>query len=61
MRPVAMVPTSWSEPAGPIVGDDAKHRTLRAWLGDTGLQRQATPIKTETAGALARTTAGSFG
>ena len=40
MNPVAVVPTSWSEPAAPIVGDEAMHRMLRAWLAETGLQLQ---------------------
>ena len=38
MNPVAVVPASWSEPAAPIVGDEAMHRMLRAWLAETGLQ-----------------------
>jgi uncharacterized membrane protein YvlD (DUF360 family) len=41
MNPVAVVPTSWREPAAPIVGDEAMHRVLRAWLAETGLQPQA--------------------
>jgi len=41
MHPVAVVPTSWSEPTAPIVGDEAMHRTLRAWLAETGLQMKA--------------------
>jgi hypothetical protein len=32
-----VVPVSWSQPAEPIVGDEAMHRTLRAWLTETGL------------------------
>ena len=41
MKPVAVVPTSWSEPTAPIVGDEAMHHTLRAWLAETGLQLKA--------------------
>jgi uncharacterized membrane protein YvlD (DUF360 family) len=37
MRPLAVVPVSWSQPAEPIVGDEAMHRTLRGWLTETGL------------------------
>jgi hypothetical protein len=40
MNPVAVVPTSWSEPPNPIVGDEAMHRMLRAWLAETGLRPQ---------------------
>ncbi len=40
MRPVAVVPASWSEPAVPIVGDEAMHRTLRDWLAESGLHPQ---------------------
>ena len=36
-EPFALVPTSWSEPEGPIVGVRAMHDTLRAWLSETGL------------------------
>jgi uncharacterized membrane protein YvlD (DUF360 family) len=41
MNPVAVVPTSWSEPSAPIVGDEAMHHMLRAWLAETGLRTQA--------------------
>jgi uncharacterized membrane protein YvlD (DUF360 family) len=37
MRPVAVVPASWSQPAEPIVGDEAMHHALRGWLTETGL------------------------
>jgi uncharacterized membrane protein YvlD (DUF360 family) len=37
MRPVAVVPAAWSQPAEPIVGDEAMHHMLRAWLTETGL------------------------
>jgi len=38
MHPMAVVPASWSEPAEPIVGDEAMYRMLRSWLVETGLQ-----------------------
>ena len=38
MNPVAVVPTSWSEPSAPIVGDEAMHRMLLAWLAESGLR-----------------------
>ncbi len=31
-RPFAVIPSSWSEPAGPIVGVEAMHDALREWL-----------------------------
>ena len=37
-RPFALVPTSWSEPDGPIVGVRAMHEKLRGWLVETGLE-----------------------
>lgn len=37
-QPFALVPTSWSEPEGQIVGVRAMHQTLRAWLNETGLE-----------------------
>jgi hypothetical protein len=37
-RPFALVPSAWSEPAGPIVGVRAMHDTIRGWLADTGLE-----------------------
>jgi uncharacterized membrane protein YvlD (DUF360 family) len=37
MKPVAVVPASWTQPAEPIIGDEAMHRMLRAWLTETGL------------------------
>jgi len=36
-RPFALVPASWSEPEGPIVGVRAMHDAIRAWLTETGL------------------------
>jgi hypothetical protein len=35
-RPFAVVPAEWSEPPGPIVGVEAMHRCLAAWLAETG-------------------------
>jgi uncharacterized membrane protein YvlD (DUF360 family) len=35
MKPFAVVPTDWSEPARPIVGVEAMHETLRDWLADS--------------------------
>ncbi|HEY6770858.1 MAG TPA: phage holin family protein [Solirubrobacterales bacterium] len=37
-RPFALVPASWSEPDGPIVGVRAMHDALRGWLAETGLE-----------------------
>ncbi len=37
-RPFALIPSSWSEPAQPIVGVRAMHDALRNWLGETGLE-----------------------
>ena len=37
-RPFALVPTSWTEPDGPIVGVRAMHEKLRGWLVETGLE-----------------------
>jgi len=34
--PFALVPSAWSAPAAPIVGVEAMHRQLRAWLVETG-------------------------
>ncbi len=36
MHPFAVVPASWSEPAGPIVGVRAMHDALRGWLEESG-------------------------
>lgn len=36
-RPFALVPSSWSEADGPIVGAEAMHRALGSWLSETGL------------------------
>ncbi len=36
MHPFAVVPSSWSEPAAPIVGDEAMFAMLRAWLAESG-------------------------
>jgi uncharacterized membrane protein YvlD (DUF360 family) len=36
-QPFALVPASWSEPDGPIVGVRAMHDALRGWLTETGL------------------------
>jgi uncharacterized membrane protein YvlD (DUF360 family) len=61
MNPVAVVPASWSQPAEPIVGDEAMHRTLRAWLTETGLGMKAPddgagqPTSTGGAAAVAET------
>jgi uncharacterized membrane protein YvlD (DUF360 family) len=35
-HPFAMVPSDWSEPEEPIVGVEAMHRALRAWLAECG-------------------------
>jgi hypothetical protein len=35
-HPFALVPTDWSEPAGPIVGVRAMHDALRGWLRESG-------------------------
>ena len=37
-RPFALVPSSWSEVDGPVVGVRAMHDALRAWLTETGLE-----------------------
>ena len=37
-RPFALIPSGWSEPAAPIVGVEAMHHALRAWLTETGHQ-----------------------
>jgi uncharacterized membrane protein YvlD (DUF360 family) len=37
-HPFALVPASWSEPEGPIVGVRAMHETIRGWLAETGLE-----------------------
>jgi hypothetical protein len=39
MKPFAVVPADWSEPAEPIVGVEAMHEVLRDWLAQ--LQRGA--------------------
>jgi uncharacterized membrane protein YvlD (DUF360 family) len=36
-RPFALVPSAWSEVEEPIVGAEAMHRALRAWMAETGL------------------------
>jgi uncharacterized membrane protein YvlD (DUF360 family) len=35
-HPFALVPSAWSEPAGPIVGVRAMHDALRGWLVESG-------------------------
>jgi putative membrane protein len=40
-HPFALVPTSWKEVNGPIVGVRAMHDALREWLSDTGLELKA--------------------
>ena len=35
-HPFALVPSEWSEPAGPIVGVRAMHDALRGWLAECG-------------------------
>ncbi len=35
-HPFALVPSGWSEPAGPIVGVRAMHDALRGWLRESG-------------------------
>ena len=45
MRPVAVVPAPWSEPPAPIVGVEMMHRSLLAWLEETGQRPQAGPTK----------------
>ncbi|MGZ5329930.1 MAG: phage holin family protein [Solirubrobacterales bacterium] len=35
-HPFAMIPSDWSEPEEPIVGVEAMHRALRAWLAECG-------------------------
>jgi putative membrane protein len=42
-HPFALVPSEWSEPAGPIVGVRAMHDTLRGWLEETGLEVRPHP------------------
>jgi hypothetical protein len=37
-RPFALVPASWAEVSGPIVGARAMHEALRGWLTETGLE-----------------------
>ena len=37
-HPFALVPTSWKEMNGPIVGVRAMHDALREWLAETGLE-----------------------
>jgi uncharacterized membrane protein YvlD (DUF360 family) len=59
MRPVAVVPSSWSAPTAPIVGDEAMHRALLAWLAETGLQPQAAPANLATLTTPASRTAGA--
>ncbi len=52
MHPFAVIPSAWSEPAAPIVGDVAMFATLRAWLAETGLALQdARPEAGERVGA----------
>jgi len=36
MHPFAVVPKEWTVPAAPIVGAEAMHRQLQAWLVETG-------------------------
>jgi hypothetical protein len=42
-HPFALVPTSWSEVAAPIVGVRAMHDALRGWLAETGLELRPHP------------------
>jgi hypothetical protein len=42
-RPFALVPASWSEPEGSIVGVRAMHMQLRAWLAESGLDLRPHP------------------
>jgi hypothetical protein len=37
-HPFALVPASWSEPSGRIVGARAMHETIRGWLAESGLE-----------------------
>src|SRR6185295_13229291 len=37
-HPFALVPSSWTEVNGPIVGVRAMHDALRGWLAETGLE-----------------------
>ena len=37
-HPFALVPASWKEVSGPIVGVRAMHDALRGWLAETGLE-----------------------
>ncbi|HXC45540.1 MAG TPA: alkaline phosphatase family protein, partial [Solirubrobacteraceae bacterium] len=39
-RPFAIVPAQWSEPESAIVGVEAMHETLRAWLAHSALAPQ---------------------
>jgi len=59
MRPVAVVPATWSEPAARIVGDEAMHRTLLAWLAETGLHPQVAPTEMAVLSTAASRTAGA--
>ena len=45
-KPFAVVPTAWSEPAGPIVGVEAMHEALRDWLTDSQQRHAATEVPT---------------
>ena len=40
-HPFALVPSAWSEPAGPIVGVRAMHDALRGWLRESGQEVRA--------------------
>jgi uncharacterized membrane protein YvlD (DUF360 family) len=40
-RPFAVVPSGWSEPAGPILGVESMHQMLRYWLDEDQLRPRA--------------------
>ena len=43
MHPFAVVPSSWSERAEPIVGAATMHRQLKSWMAESGLPIVETP------------------
>jgi hypothetical protein len=43
MHPFAVVPSSWSEAAGPIVGAATMHHQLKSWMAESGLPIAETP------------------
>ena len=49
MKPFAVVPADWSDPAGPIVGAQAMHETLRDWLARSR-QRDGQPDRAPAVG-----------